>query len=132
MKFITDNILFIAMALVSGGMLLWPSLRRARGGATLDTLRATRLINDSQAVVVDVSEPAEFNAGHLPGARNIPLAELDKRLSELPDKPLLVTCASGQRSQSAVATLRKAGRAESYSLLGGLREWRQAGLPVVK
>ena len=69
----------------------------------------------------------------MPGARNIPLAELDQRLSELPaNKPVLICCASGARSSRAASVLRKAGREQVFNLSGGLQAWRQAGLPVVK
>lgn len=132
--FVLDNIVLILIAVVSGAMLLWPLLTRgASGGASLDTLRATRLINDSGAVVLDVRTPAEFAAGHLPNARNIPLGELDKRAGELPaNKPVLVCCTSGVTSSRAAGVLRKAGRTDVFNLSGGLEGWRQAGLPVVK
>lgn len=133
MDFILDNIILIAIAVISGAMLLWPLVMRGTGGAALDTLRATRLINDSGAVVLDVRAPAEFAAGHLPNARNIPLAELEKRAGELPsNKPLLVCCTSGVTSSRAAGVLRKAGRTDVFNLSGGLDGWRQAGLPVVK
>ena len=105
----------------------------AASGPALDSLGAPRLINDTQALVLDVRDPAEFGAGHLPGARNIPLAELDQRMSELPaNKPVLICCASGARSSKAASVLRKAGREQVFNLSGGLQAWRQAGLPVVK
>ncbi|HLT25768.1 MAG TPA: rhodanese-like domain-containing protein [Zeimonas sp.] len=133
LDFVLDNIVLIVIAVVSGAMLLWPLVTRGTGGQALDTLRATRLINDSGAVVLDVRSPAEFAAGHLPNARNIPLAELEKRAGELPpNKPVLVCCASGATSSRAVGVLRKAGRQDVFNLSGGLDGWRQAGLPVVK
>ncbi len=133
MKFLVDNMLLIAIALASGAMLLWPYLMRRGAGPALDTLSATRLINDTGAVVLDVRAPAEFAGGHLPNARNIPLEELDKRLAELPSgKPLLICCASGSTSSRAMARLRKGGRQDVFNLAGGLQAWRQAGLPVVK
>lgn len=133
MKFIVENIVLIAIALASGTMLLWPHLMRRSAGPALDTLSATRLINDTGAIVLDVRAPVEFAGGHLPNARNIPLDELDKRLGELPaGKPLLICCASGSTSSRALARLRKDGRQDVFNLAGGLRAWRQAGLPVVK
>ena len=133
MDFVLDNIVLIIIAVVSGAMLLWPLVTRGTSGAALDTLGATRLINDSGAVVLDVRAPAEFAAGHLPNARNIPLAELEKRVGELPaNKPVLVCCTSGATSSRAAGVLRKAGRTDVFNLSGGLDGWRQAGLPVVK
>jgi rhodanese-related sulfurtransferase len=131
-KFVTENIFLIVIAFVSGGMLLWPLITRQLAGATVNTLQATRLINDG-AVVLDVREPAEFSAGHLANSRNIPTGELDRRVAELPaGKPVVVVCASGSRAARAAAALRKTGRADVFCLDGGMSGWRQAGLPVVK
>ncbi len=133
MSFVTENIVLIAIAFASGAMLMWPIIMKRTAGASVDTLGATRLINDTQALIVDVRAPGEFEAGHLPGARNIPLAELDSRAGELPQgRPVIVCCNSGMSSAKAAAALRKAGRQEVFNLDGGLNAWRQAGLPVVK
>lgn len=133
MEFITENIVLILLACVSGAMLLWPMISRGAAGPGLDTLGATRLINDSGAVVLDVRPPADYAAGHLPNARNIPLAELGQRAGELPGgKPVIVCCKSGNSSGRAVSLLRRGGRQEVFNLTGGLQAWAQAGLPVVK
>ena len=121
------------LAAASGALLLWPYVLKRTAGASLDTLGATRMINDTQALVLDVRAPGEFEAGHLPNARNIPLAELDKRAGELPaGRPVIVCCATGMTSAKAASSLRKAGRQDVFNLDGGLNAWRQAGLPVVK
>jgi len=131
-SFITENIFLFVVAFASGAMLLWPIVTR-RGANGLDTLAATRMINDTDAVVLDVRAPGEFEAGHLPGARNIPLAELGKRAGELPaGRPVIVCCNSGASSARGVGELRKAGRDQVFNLDGGLNAWRQAGLPVVR
>jgi rhodanese-related sulfurtransferase len=131
-KFVTENLFLIAVALVSGGMLLWPLVNRGLAGASVNTLQATRLINDG-AVVLDVREPAEFAAGHLANSRNIPVGDLDKRVTDLPaNKPVIVVCASGSRAARAASSLRKAGRTDVFCLDGGLSGWQQAGLPVVR
>ncbi|MFM8547427.1 MAG: rhodanese-like domain-containing protein [Betaproteobacteria bacterium] len=133
MAFITENLFLLAIAFVSGAMLLWPTIMKRTAGASVDTLGATRLINDTQAVVIDVRAAGEFEAGHLPGARNIALADLEQKMGELPQgRPVIVCCNSGMTSAKAAAALRKAGRQEVFNLDGGLNAWRQAGLPVVK
>ena len=76
MKFIADNWYLILVALVSGGLLLWPTLRRGTGGGAVDCTEAVRLINREKAVLIDVSEPAEFAAGHVANAKNIPFGSL--------------------------------------------------------
>jgi rhodanese-related sulfurtransferase len=131
-NFIVENIFLIGIALVSGGMLLWPLINKATGGPELDTLAATRLMNDG-AVVVDVREAEEFSAGHLTSAKHIPVGDIDKRIGDIPSgKPVLVYCATGTRSGKAAAALKKAGRDQIFNLSGGIAAWKQAGLPVVK
>jgi rhodanese-related sulfurtransferase len=131
----TQNLLLIAVAFVSGMMLLWPYIRRGTGGASIGTLQATLMINKEDAQIVDVRDEAEFAKGHMLGARNIPLAQLEKRVGELErlkDKPLIVNCESGNRSGAAVAVLKKSGFAKSFNLEGGIAAWQQAGLPLEK
>jgi rhodanese-related sulfurtransferase len=131
-NFIVENIFLLAIAFVSGGMLVWPLVNKAKGGTQLDTLSATRLINDG-AVVVDVRDTTEFSAGHLVNAKHIPVGDIDKRMGDIPPgKPVLVYCSEGNRSSKASAALKKAGREQIFALAGGLSAWKQAGLPVVK
>jgi rhodanese-related sulfurtransferase len=129
-----DNLALVALFLASGTMLLWPEISRfAGGGGAVGTLEATRLMNQGGSLVLDVREAAEFAAGHLPRARNIPLAELNKRVDEIArfrDKPVLVTCKGGTRSGSACRMLKGAGFTNVVPLKGGIVAWEQASLPV--
>jgi ArsR family transcriptional regulator len=89
-------------------------------------------IKDGLITVLDVRPADEFASGHVPGAKNIPLAELRKRLDELPKKKEVVAYCRGPwcvLAFEAVALLRKEGR-DARRLDGGLPEWRLAGLPV--
>ena len=133
--FVRNNILLFVVALVSGGMLLWPLVRRTTGGPWLNTTQATHLINREDALVIDVREPNEFAAGHVLGAKNMPLAKLDAAGAELAKKkerPLIVYCDGGERSAKALAALKKHGYTRVANLSGGLGAWQQAGLPVEK
>ena len=133
--FVRNNILLFVVALVSGGMLLWPLVRRTTGGPWLNTTQATHLINREDALVVDVREPNEFAAGHVLGAKNVPLARLDAAGADLAKKrerPVIVYCDGGERSAKALATLKKQGFTRVANLSGGLGAWQQAGLPVEK
>ncbi|MFD1892707.1 rhodanese-like domain-containing protein [Ottowia beijingensis] len=126
--------MLIAVALVSGGMLLMPMLTGG-GGAGLTPAAAVQLINREKAVVIDVCEPAEYQAGHVGGARSIPLGELEAKLpGAVKNKatPLVLVCASGMRSGRAVAIARKLGYDNAQSLSGGLKSWREASLPIEK
>lgn len=134
MKFILDNWALIAIAIASGGMLLWPIIRGGAGGG-LAPAAAVQLINREKAVVVDVCSPAEFAAGHVGGARNIPLDELEAKLpGSVKNKnlPLILVCQSGMRSSRAVGIAKKLGYEQAHSLSGGLGAWKSASLPVEK
>ena len=83
-------------------------------------------------MLLDVSEPAEYAAGHAVGARNVPLAGLEKS-SGLPKNktlPVIVVCPTGARASRAAATLKRLGFEKPSVLAGGLRSWRDANLPV--
>ena len=82
------------------------------------------------AVLLDVREDAEWAAGHVPGAIHIPLGQLASRVAELPaGQPILVICRSGNRSQEGRDILLSAGLSPVASVDGGVRAWRDAGLP---
>jgi rhodanese-related sulfurtransferase len=115
-------------------MLLWPVLQSA-GGGSLTAQGAVQLINREKAVVIDVCEATEFAAGHVGGAKNIPLAQLEEKLpSAVKNKalPVILVCQSGARSGRAVAIAKKLGYEQAQSLGGGLGAWRTANLPVEK
>ena len=134
MKFIIDNWMLISIAVASGGMLLWPVVQGATGGGLAPTA-AVQLINREKAVVIDVCEPGEFAAGHVVGAKNIPLGELETKLGAAAKNkavPLILVCQSGARSGRAVAIAKKLGYEQAQSLGGGLSAWRAANLPVEK
>ena len=135
MKFFVDNWFLFLMAAVSGGLLLWPLLSKSAGGVgKVSPAEAVRLINREKAVLIDVSEPNEYAAGHASGARSVPLANLDAS-GDLPKNkalPLVVLCPTGSRAARAVGTLKKLGFQNAQALAGGLAAWREANLPVEK
>jgi rhodanese-related sulfurtransferase len=133
-KFLIDNWYLILAALTSGGLLLWPALQRMGGPNRVSVPEAVRLINREKAVLIDVSEPAEFAAGHATQARNIPFGSLEGSRALPTNKavPLLLMCPTGAHAQRAVATLRKLGYEKAMAVIGGLDAWREAQLPVEK
>ena len=134
MDFVRNNLLLIVVAVVSGAMLIWPLLRRTTGGPWVDASGATQLINREDALVVDVRDPGEYGAGHILGARNLPLTRLEGgesgEFAKRKDKPLVVYDDGGERAAKAAAALRKQGFGRVVNLTGGLGAWKQAGLPV--
>lgn len=134
MDFLINNWTLLAVALASGAMLLWPTVK---GGATggLSTANAVLLINREKAVVVDVSETEEFAAGHIIGARNVPLNQLEERLPQAVKNkatPVLLVCANGGRANRALGIAKKLGYEKAQVLAGGLKAWKEANLPVEK
>ena len=135
MEFIQQNILLVVIAIVSGGMLAFTSFRVGGKGNALNPTQATLLINREDAQVIDVREPDEYVAGHLPESRNFPLARLGERageLDKLKDSPILIVCQTGARSASACSQLAKLGFTKTHNLDGGINAWRTAGLPLKK
>lgn len=134
MKFILDNWMVLSVALASGAMLVWPVLKGAAGGS-LTAAGAVQLINREKAVVIDVCEASEFAAGHVGGAKNIPLNQLEEKLPGVVKNkalPVILVCQSGARSNRAVGIAKKLGYQQAQSLGGGLSAWKSASLPVEK
>ncbi|MDN5762487.1 MAG: MBL fold metallo-hydrolase [Microlunatus sp.] len=89
-----------------------------------------QLVTDG-AVILDVREPAEYAGGHVPGARNLPQAELLTRIDEIPrDRKLILVCESGNRSQGAARFLARQGYEDVADVIGGTSAWRRSGEPL--
>jgi rhodanese-related sulfurtransferase len=132
-NFISDNLFLLAIAVISGGALLLPSLQRR--GARVSQLQATQKINQGKTLILDVRSAEEFASGHLANAKNIPLGELESRIKEIEKSKthtVITVCAKGVRSNSAVNILNKAGFEQAFSLDGGVAAWQSQGLPTVK
>ena len=67
-----NNLLLLAVALGSGLALTWPMILRSRAGAAISSAQAVQMMNHQHAVLVDIRPSADFNAGHVPQARNVP------------------------------------------------------------
>jgi rhodanese-related sulfurtransferase len=129
------NPLLALTALISGAMLLWPLVRRTTGGPWVNTTQAIELINRRDALVLDVRDPGDYGAGHILGAKNVPLPRIDEgggELAKRKDRPVIVYDEDGARSPKANAALKRQGFTQVATLSGGLGAWRQAGLPVEK
>ncbi len=109
--------------------------RRMRGFAELSPLQLTQLINRDDPAVFDVSAYADYESGHIIGAKHLPPSQIDpaiKPLVGLQDKPVAVYCKTGNSSEQIATKLTKAGFANVSWLKGGLLAWRDAKLPVMK
>ena len=111
---------------------VWATGFDPAGAPSITLEEAPLWLERNRPFIVDVREPTEYAAGHLPGAESIPQADLALRLSEIPeDRPVLVVCETGRRSLGATAFLRASGCDRAINLSGGTRGWREAGHRVV-
>ena len=135
MSFFLENWVLFAVAITSGAFLLWPLASSGARAGSLNAAQAVQLMNREKAVVVDVCAADEFAAGHVVGAKNLPLGELEAKLTgAVKNKatPVVLVCATGARSKRAVAIAKKLGYENARSLTGGMGAWRSANLPVEK
>jgi rhodanese-related sulfurtransferase len=131
-NFLLDNWMLLAMALASGLALLLPVLSKGSG---VDPQAMVQLMNRDKAVVIDVCEPDEFARSHVIGAKNLPLGQLEDKLSQVVKNKsthVIMVCQVGARSARAAATARKLGYENVQSLSGGLRAWTAASMPTEK
>ena len=130
------NMVLFGTVLVTGGMLVWPLIARVmRPGLEVGTIEAVQLINRRDAVVLDVRDAKEYKSGHITNARNVPEGEIEARMKELDkfkSKPIIVSCARGNRSMNVAKRLRALGFTEVVSLRGGIAAWEQANIPLEK
>lgn len=118
------------------GLIVWTEISRlTRKYKQVSTTQAVQILNQDDAVVLDVREDSEVQAGKIKGAKHIPLGQLKTRLPELDkakDKPVLVYCRSGSRSAHACSILTSAGFQQVHNLAGGIMAWESANLPLSK
>ncbi len=136
MDFITQgqNIWLILLIAVSGFMLFGGSglIGKVSGVKQIGPQEAVLLFNHDDALVLDVREQSEWADGHISRAKHIPLGQLKTKLAELEkfkDKPIVIVCRSGNRSNTACSVLKKSGFENLHNLTGGMIAWDQAGLP---
>ena len=108
---------------------------RRKGGASITPAQLTTLVNQHEAVVIDLREAGDFRQGHIVDSVNVPQAKLAERLAELEryrDKPVVLVCKIGQSSGDAAKTLKEKGFDKVFKLGGGISEWQGAQLPLVR
>lgn len=136
MEFFKQNVLLIGLAIGSGIALILPLLSRSTAGVTvLSVTEAVMLMSRKSALVLDVRKPDEFAQGHLQGARNIPLSQLEARLKELEkyrEKPVMVVCERGGRATKAAKLLKAQQFTALHVLKGGMQAWLEAKMPTGK
>lgn len=109
-------------------------IKLKQGTQQLSPALATQMINHQNAIVLDIRNAEAFATGHIVGAISIPCAKLEskyKKLDKSKAQPILIVCATGQESSRAAHLLLKNGF-NTFILAGGIRGWKEAGMPLVK
>lgn len=131
-EFIVNHWMLTTAFVVLAFLVLSDSLNRKLSGVTpVNTAEAVRIVNQQKGLFLDIREPSEFTKEHIADSVNLPLSTLSED-STLKNKakPIILICASGQRSRTAAKQLNGKGFSDVYVLTGGLNSWKEAKLPL--
>lgn len=135
-EFIGQNpILSLAFVGLTIAIVATEIARLTRPYKSVTPAQLTRLINHENALVVDVSAIADFEKGHIVGAKHVAMSQFDpenKAVARARELPVAVVCRNGLASDGAAKRLAKAGFKQVYWLDGGIAAWQQADLPLAK
>lgn len=130
-----NPMLSLALAGITVALAYTELMRLFRGFKGVRPAEVTALVNRDNALVVDLRPSADFEKGHIPGSRNVQMAQFDpenKALASARALPVVAVCKTGVTAVDAARRLRKAGFEKVYVLEGGIEAWRQADLPLAK
>ncbi len=135
-EFAGNNLLLVGAFVVVLLLVIKAEYEHQTGRANqIEPTAAIRLMNNDDAVVLDVREAADFTNGHIRNARNVPMSALKSQLDALAkdkDKPVLAYCRSGNISGKACKILKRTGFSNVHNLAGGILSWQDANLPLTK
>ncbi len=135
LEFVTANWhLFLALIIITF-LLVYDSTQGASGAKGISAMQVPQLISHQSAIIIDVCETEEYTKGHIEKSINLPLSVLKdkvKTIIKYRDKPVVLTCHSGNRAGRAASILKKNEFNDLYILNGGMISWRKENLPVVK
>lgn len=132
-EFLLQQWILVAALLTALGMLVFHESRKA--GPAMTPQQAIKLVNDEDGVFLDVRDGKDYKQGHIADALHIPFARLKAREDELGDyreRPIVIVCKMGQQSAAAAKQLRASGFEKVHKMAGGMLEWRNLQLPVVR
>jgi rhodanese-related sulfurtransferase len=109
-----DNVI----AELDGGIAAWRA-----AGFPVATTRLDRQVTAPGRSLIDIRQASEFTAGHVPGSTNLELGELSETVDRLPPGPLAVMCGHGERAMTAASLLKRVGRDDVVTILGGPHDW---------
>lgn len=134
MDFLFENIFLVGLIIISGVLLFFPKVL-SRDNKVLGSKEVTLLINREPAMLVDVRSEADFRAGHITNAINIPLDQIEVQINKITShskKNIIVYCQKGVRSAQAFRLLNKLGLPKLYTIEGGLDAWLKNNLPIIE
>ncbi len=132
-QFVSAQWYWFALLSALLAVLAWYESRKA--GPQVTPQQLSLMVNNDNALVVDVRPDKEFKQGHIVDALNIPVSQVKDRIGQLEkhkDRPLVLVCKTGQQTSGVAKQLRAAGFEKVYRLTGGLMEWSGSQMPLVK
>ncbi|MFN2327827.1 MAG: rhodanese-like domain-containing protein [Chromatocurvus sp.] len=132
-EFLLREWILVAALLTAAGMLVFHESRKA--GPAMTPQQAIKLVNNEDGIFLDVRDGSDYKQGHISDALHIPFAKLKAREDELKDyreRPIVIVCKMGQQSAAAAKQLRASGFDKVHKMAGGMLEWRNLQLPVVR
>lgn len=130
-QFLIDNAMLLAVIVISVVALVLPIINAKRYGPEVSPAQATVLINHKKAQLIDVRKPVDFRKGHVPGARNIPVDQIQNALGQLDrERPVVLVDQTGGASRVPARLLRGVGFKEVYILENGLLGWIKEKMPL--
>ncbi|MBF0256047.1 MAG: rhodanese-like domain-containing protein [Gammaproteobacteria bacterium] len=132
-EFATNHYILVGGFVVVLALLIQDLITGGSSKDSVDPSGATELINNEDALVIDVRPAADFSKGHLINAQNIPMSGFAGQIDSLrkhQSRPIIINCNSGAQSASACRMLRKAGFERVFNLRGGILGWQNANFPV--
>jgi len=134
-EFMGNHPLLVAAFAAVLGMLLYTEYTRLFSGIPgLSPYAATQLLNEGEAVFLDVRDEKEFKTGHIKGARSVPVKDVDKQMHDIEkykERDVVVYCDNGMRTSRVTGKLKKQGFTKLNTIAGGLAQWEKANLPLV-
>mgnify|MGYP001822324786 CR=1 FL=1 len=132
-EFLAQQWMLVGALVVAVGMLVQYESRKS--GQSLSPQQAINLVNTEDGIFVDLRDGGDYGKGHIANAVSIPAAKIDGRMAELDkykEKPVVLVCKMGQHSGAVGKKLGQAGYSRVFRMSGGMMEWGQQQLPLVK
>ncbi|OUR65659.1 sulfurtransferase [Methylophaga sp. 42_25_T18] len=132
-EFIVNHWILVTLFVVLSWLVFSDAIHQKISGILpVGTVQAIQLVNQQKGLFVDIRDAEEFKKEHIADSTNIPLSTLTDGVAKLknPAQPIILVCASGQRSRTAAKQMRNSGFTEVYVLKGGLNTWKDAKLPL--